>query len=139
MAGKPLCNLRYFQKLCEDELDRVILTTTMWDSSEVDEVTGSRREKELKDIYWKSLLDRGSSVKRFLNDRASAIKILEPIVQRAQASSQRNAPQNTVDRVSTIVQFLNEYAVGPMERLHERAATVMADIWQSRLPPRIFM
>ena len=135
MSGTPLRNLINFQRLCEHELDRVILTTTMWD--EVDEATGTTRENELKEEYWAPLIGCGSSVKRFLNNRQSGVDILQPIIQGA--SSQRNAPQNTVDRVSTIKRFLKEYAVRPMENFQGRAATVIADIWKSRLPPRIFM
>ena len=131
MSGTPLCNLHNFQRLCESELDRVVLTTTMWD--EVDEATGTKREKELKEIYWKPLINCGSSVKRFLNTDQSGLEILRPIIQGA--SSQRNAPQNTVGRVSTIKQFLNEYAVRPIGKFRGRAATVIADI----LRPRIFM
>jgi len=78
MSGSPLRNLGYFQQLCDNELDRVILTTTMWD--EVDEETGTNREKVLQADFWKPLIDRGSSVKRFLNDSTSAFDILRPIV-----------------------------------------------------------
>ena len=135
MSGTPLSNLNHFQKLCENELQRVILTTTMWD--EVDEETGTTRENELKEKYWRTLINGGSSTKRFFNDRKSGIEILRPIIQGA--SSQRNAPQNTCDRVLFITRFLNDYAVRPMERFQGRAATMIADIWRSRLPPRIFM
>src|SRR6266540_6334994 len=63
MAGTPLNNFRAFEKLFEDDFNGIILTTTMWD--EVDEDLGAEREKELTDVYWKSMIERGSSVKRF--------------------------------------------------------------------------
>ena len=134
MSGMPLCNLHNFQRLCESELDRVVLTTTMWD--QVNEATGISRENELKEIYWSPLINCGSSVKRFLNNRQSGVDILQPIIQGA---SSRSTPQNTADRISSIRQFLNNYAVGPVQRFQGRAVTAIADIWRSRLPRRIFM
>src|SRR6266498_2260415 len=77
MAGTPLRNLRLFEKLCGEEFDRIILTTTMW--NEVDDNLGSEREEELKTLYWKSMIDRGSYVKRFLYTRESAFEVLTPI------------------------------------------------------------
>jgi len=101
MSGSPLRNLRYFQQLCDNELHRVILTTTMWD--EVDEETGTNRENVLQADFWKPLIDHGSSVKRFLNDSASAFDILRPIVQGA--STHRNAPEHTIDRSISAQEF----------------------------------
>ena len=53
MAGTPLKNLRMFEKLCGEEFDSIILTTTMW--NEVDDNLGNGREDELKTLYWKSM------------------------------------------------------------------------------------
>jgi len=77
MAGTPLKNLQVFEKLCGESFDRLVLTTTMW--SEVDEKVGAERERELKEMYWKSMVERGSPVKRFLSTRESAFEILTPI------------------------------------------------------------
>lgn len=77
MAGTPLKNFNLFEKLCGDEFDRITLTTTMW--GEVDEDVGAEREKELEEIYWKSMIERGSRVNRFLYTRESAFEILAPI------------------------------------------------------------
>jgi len=77
MAGTPLKNFHLFEKLCGDEFDRIVLTTTMWD--EVDEEVGVEREQELKAIYWKSMVERGSYVNRFLYTRESALEILAPV------------------------------------------------------------
>ncbi|KAG9312302.1 P-loop containing nucleoside triphosphate hydrolase protein [Chiua virens] len=61
MAGTPLKNLRVFQKLCgKDALDKVYLTTTMWD--EVDERVGERRLEELRSDYWKAMISQGAQV-----------------------------------------------------------------------------
>ena len=85
MAGTPLTNLRMFEKLCGKEFSGIILTTTMW--SEVDEELGAERERELKDKYWKSMIGRGSSVKRFLYTRQSAFEILMPMLEEADKRS----------------------------------------------------
>src|SRR6266545_3316795 len=79
MAGTPLKNLRMFEKLCGEDFNGIVLTTTMW--SEVDEESGEERERELKDEYWKSMIERGSSVKRFLYTRQSALEMLTPILE----------------------------------------------------------
>ncbi len=49
----------------------------MWD--EVEEDVGDKREGQLKTEYWRSMIERGSSVRRFLNDQKSAFNILTPI------------------------------------------------------------
>ena len=64
MQGSALKNLNMFRKLCgEDCFRNVILVTTRWDC--VDGETGRRREHELMDTFWKPMLSRGSSIKRF--------------------------------------------------------------------------
>jgi methyl-accepting chemotaxis protein len=78
MAGTPLKNLRLFEKLCGKEFSTIVLTTTMWD--EVDLETGEQREQELQDIYWKAMIDRGSTVKRFLYTQKSAFDVLRPVL-----------------------------------------------------------
>jgi hypothetical protein len=85
MAGTPLKNLRLFEKLCGDDFKSIVLTTTMWD--DVEEETGAQREKELASVYWKSMVERGSSVKRFLNNRSSAFEILTPIINEVNKNS----------------------------------------------------
>jgi hypothetical protein len=50
----------------------------MWD--DVDLEIGEQREQELQDNYWKPMIDRGSTVKRFLYTPTSAFDILRPIL-----------------------------------------------------------
>jgi len=105
----------------------------MWD--EVDEETGTKRENDLQTDYWKPLIDCGSSVKRFLNDTTSAYSILRPIVQGA--SSQRNAPEHTIGRVSAVKQFLIEQALSVILRLRQKAARVMGSRWRRRIQDKL--
>jgi hypothetical protein len=82
MAGTPLKNLRMFKKLCGDTaLRNVILMTTMWD--EVDEETGSQREKELKGNYWKAMIKHKSKIARYKGTSDSAWDILDHFLQSA--------------------------------------------------------
>ena len=65
IEGTDLLNFRAFQKLCgKDVFKHVVLCTTFWDL--VDEVTGSRREKELCETtdFWGSMIKQGSRVVR---------------------------------------------------------------------------
>lgn len=82
MAGTPLKNLRMFEELCgKNALKNVILTTTMWD--EVDEETGVAREQQLKNIYWKGMIDRQSHTGRFEGTRDSAFRLIGPLIDQA--------------------------------------------------------
>lgn len=97
----------YLKRLCQNELNRVVITTTMW--GDVDERTGALREDKLKRLC-KPLIDQGLSVKRFLNDSSSACDILHPIVQAASLSR-----QSTIGRAFIIGRALavgRAFAVG---------------------------
>ena len=79
MAGTPHRNLRMFGELCGDQaVKKVVLITTMWDKVQQD--TGVRREKELFDNYWKTMIDFGASTARFSNSADSAWKIIDLIL-----------------------------------------------------------
>ena len=68
-----------FEKLCgKNALENVIITTTMWDK--VDEQIGVQREKELKGVYWKPMINQGSRALRYFNTYESAWAILDGIV-----------------------------------------------------------
>ena len=79
MSATPLKNLRMFEELCgKNSFKNVILTTTMW--NDVDEETGASREGELKGIYWKAMVERGSSTGRFEGTRDSAFRLIAPLL-----------------------------------------------------------
>jgi len=78
MAGTALRNFHVFEQLCGESFNNIVLTTTMWGKVESEE-EGTLREKELTDNYWKAMIERGSSVKRFLYTRESAFDVLGPI------------------------------------------------------------
>ncbi|KAF8811262.1 hypothetical protein BYT27DRAFT_7208685 [Phlegmacium glaucopus] len=96
MAGTPLKNLRLFEELCgKNALHNIILTTTWW--NEVDEETGRLRENVLKSKNWRSMFDRGSTISRFLRTRESALEVIEPLIDAANAKSSLLLQQELVD------------------------------------------
>jgi hypothetical protein len=86
MSGAPKKNLHVFEDLCGDEaMDRVILATTMWKN--VKEDTGTRREMELKEVYWKTMLEKHSTVVRFYGTYQSAWNIVDEILRSTKTES----------------------------------------------------
>jgi len=80
MAGTPHRNLRMFGELCGDNaVKKVVLVTTMWDKVQPD--TGARRETELFEKYWKTMINYGASTDRFSNSAESAWKIVNLILE----------------------------------------------------------
>ena len=67
------------EELCgKNALQKVILTTTMWD--EVDQEKGETREAELRSRYWRPMLQRNSTINRFRRTRESAFTVIDPII-----------------------------------------------------------
>lgn len=81
MSGTALMNLHLFEDLCGEHFGTVVLTTTMWD--QVDEDEGFKRVEQLKDEHWRTMIERGSSIKRCLRTPQSAFEILTPIFNKA--------------------------------------------------------
>lgn len=67
VEGPSLKNLRMMKKLCgSNSLRNVVLATTMWEK--VTEEEGSRREADLKQNFWKDMIDNGSTVSRIMTE-----------------------------------------------------------------------
>ncbi|KAK3315443.1 P-loop containing nucleoside triphosphate hydrolase protein [Apodospora peruviana] len=65
MQGSALTHFNIFQELCgEEAFGNVILLTTMWDQLEHVGV-GMRRQQELREEYWSSMVEHGSHVRKF--------------------------------------------------------------------------
>ena len=79
-------NLKVFQKICgRHGLSKVILATTRWDICPP--LVGERREKELRDNFWKEMIDvndvnRLARMERLRNERESAWGIVHYILER---------------------------------------------------------
>jgi hypothetical protein len=71
-----------FRKLCgEDPLASVVLATTMWDITDAGIAITREKELEQKPQLWKRMIDRGSCVFRHDEGKASALKIIDYLVQ----------------------------------------------------------
>ncbi|KAF9449507.1 hypothetical protein P691DRAFT_852465 [Macrolepiota fuliginosa MF-IS2] len=80
MAGTPLRNLRLFGELCGDvAMGRVALVTTMWDKLRRPEA-GEKRENELRENFWRGMLEKGSTVSRFDNTLNGAEEIIQGLI-----------------------------------------------------------
>ena len=83
MGGSPHRNLRMLGELCGDQaVKKVVLVTTMWDKDKTGpQKYKQQRERELFDMYWKTMINYGASTARFLNSADSAWKIIDPILE----------------------------------------------------------
>jgi len=78
-SGTARRNLEMFHRLCgDDALRNVVLGTTKW--SRVSDDEGMGREDELQAIHWKTMIDGGSTVRRFSSTTDSARKIVSVIL-----------------------------------------------------------
>ncbi|KAF9533600.1 hypothetical protein CPB83DRAFT_757544 [Crepidotus variabilis] len=112
MAGTPLKNLRLFEKICGEGFDNVIMTTTMWD--EVEDEEGDQREKELADIYWKTLIKRGSQVRRFYHTQESAFQVIASILKDANDADNKRIQQE-LENLGNVLLLQKEVMVGGKE------------------------
>ena len=81
MKGSQMTNLRMFKKMTGlHNMKSVVFATTMWDKTPPED--GKKRERELleTDAFWGELIHHGSRVKRFKNDKTSALDIVAVIV-----------------------------------------------------------
>lgn len=82
MRGSAVKNLRMFKELCgRDSLKNVVLVTTKWDS--VDPQVGLDREKELKENWWKDMMDVGCRLERHNGKAHSAQAIIRKMLPRS--------------------------------------------------------
>lgn len=80
MDGPSMRNLRMMRKLCgTNSLKNVALATTMWEKE--DEGRGARKEQELKQDFWKDMINGGSSVTRIMtNTRQDALMLIKSLL-----------------------------------------------------------
>lgn len=85
MAGSQYRNLRTFRGLVgDDAMKNVILLSTMWEKVQPD--IGKRREGQLRDIFWKGMIERGSRIDRLeKNNYDEAWRVLTRLIKESQA------------------------------------------------------
>jgi len=75
-------------------LDKVVLCTTHWGQVPSEELEEDRREVELQNLHWKSMVEQGSKVRRFTRDQDSARDVLSLFLpQAAWYSGYSSTPQ----------------------------------------------
>jgi hypothetical protein len=84
VEGPSLRNINMFQKLCGDNgLRNVVLATTMWDTASTDKEIERfvEREQELTQDFWDRMIEKGSQVRRYWNDRDTAEQLIRELIQ----------------------------------------------------------
>ncbi|KAG9680225.1 hypothetical protein KCU87_g411, partial [Aureobasidium melanogenum] len=82
MDGPSMQNIKLFRKLCGlRSMRNVILATTMWTTHNQRSPTEfEERERDLKDNYWKDMIDADSRVFRHANTKDSAEMIVSQLL-----------------------------------------------------------
>ncbi|KAF6749489.1 hypothetical protein DFP72DRAFT_537269 [Ephemerocybe angulata] len=82
-TGTPKKNLKLFDRLCgENSMFKVVLVTTKWGRQTAEDDYG-KREKELEDVHWASLIASGAITMRLTKpDNASAIEVVNEVLRR---------------------------------------------------------
>lgn len=80
ITGSALAQLAWIRQLVGDgNLKNVIMVTTFWDT--IDSTRGDLREHELKEEFWKPLLERGARAARSKGDRTSELKLIDLVLE----------------------------------------------------------
>lgn len=81
MTHSSLQNLRMFRKLCgDDNLKNVILATTKWGVTPLEDAFRRERELTSEGGFWRTMIAAGSVVRRFENSTTSATDLVEEIL-----------------------------------------------------------
>ena len=118
MFGVTRKNIEILKKICgNDALKNLVIGTTKWDQVELEK--GQQREQELKDKYWKEMVQRGSVIMRVHADSSSAWKIVNRILQ-----------NDAVDFVRFLEAFqktISDVEAGKLEELVELRKQLLAE------------
>ncbi|KXN89088.1 hypothetical protein AN958_06289 [Leucoagaricus sp. SymC.cos] len=79
---EPLRSLCMFRELCGDTgMTQIVLVSTMWEELMADD--GLSRERELEQLHWKPLIEKGSKLDRLArSDPKDAWRIIEQLIRR---------------------------------------------------------
>ncbi|XP_006459417.1 hypothetical protein AGABI2DRAFT_65890 [Agaricus bisporus var. bisporus H97] len=121
MAGSPYRNLRMFGELCGDvAMTQVRLVTTMW--GKVKPEIGEAREKEVRERFWKSFIEKGSRTERLRDTTGEeAWRIVEQLIDDSKERDAVLLQQELVD----LEKQLNETAAG--KTLSSSLQKILAD------------
>lgn len=101
MLGSSRKNFTMFNKLCGvDAAKSVVLVTTKW--THVESGVGVKREKQLSETHWKSMIEQGSGLGRFLDTKESALAIIDSVL----AKTPQHGPEQ--EQMGHILQIQDE-------------------------------
>ena len=102
--------------LCNDALlKNVLLVTTKW--GEVDPAIGEKREKDLRNIYWKEMMQGGATMARFEPTLTSTSTILDIILRKPpicvqalkdQRKSLKQSSQKSAKNMKDVIAWLRK-------------------------------
>lgn len=125
MRGSALKSLDVFASLVgPDSFHNILLVTTKWDLLQ-DPSLGESREEELREHFWKSLIEKGSITARSSGDRQSALAIMKRIAFDQRMGSISGAPlaiqKEIVDEHKTLdVTSAGEILARRMDRMEQQ-------------------
>ena len=83
MSGGAMRNLHMFKELCGKNCFRsVLLATTFWNSIEERQAIQNENELKTTEEFWGEMIELGSSYTRHMDDKQSAWRILDFMIQR---------------------------------------------------------
>ena len=86
MEGSDVEALNTLQKIVGDAaFPNVVLVTTKWGN--VPTKTGIKRERELRELYWQRMIEKGSCMARFHGDGPSAQGIVSQLIKKPRIST----------------------------------------------------
>lgn len=96
MTRNDKANLRVFHQLCgRDALGTVRMVTTKWSLCPTLD-TGEQRETQLREVFWKEMLEAGSHLSRLNEDQGSASVLLQEALLSSQQSQMALALQKEI-------------------------------------------
>ena len=140
VTGTILKNLDMFKKLCgDDAFENVVLGTTKW--SIIREETGERREQQLRDLFWKDMMNYGSVIRRVGDDPSSAREIIDHILRNKAVKSvliQKEVVDMTIPIPETTAGKMLRYTQDEFEGLKKQRdkSRQMEDVLELQ-PPRV--
>lgn len=130
MDGSSLRSLRMFRKLVgEDALSNVLLASTHWAHVSAEE--GTRREADLRDKFWKPLLDNGAVMTRHTGGAASAMALVDDLIDKSRVvlDIQRELVDERMALIDTAAgSALNEELIALQQRHEKELQEVRGDM-----------
>ena len=148
MSGSTRLNYEVFHKICgEAAMERVVMTTTHWDS--ILPTSGEDRERELE-VFWKDILSEGAQLMRIQDPYSDSHRIVDHIlrlhagrvaiqIQEELVDMDKRIPRTEAGKLLrlTMQEFLetqNKDADETNPEIQERVAVVQEQLKQMNIP-----